>query len=58
MVKLVAEIGCNHKGDFNIAKNMIAVAASCGADVVKFQKRNNKSFKKSKKSNKTNSYFM
>ena len=38
MVKLVAEIGCNHKGDFNIAKNMIAVAASCGADVVKFQK--------------------
>ena len=41
MVKLVAEIGCNHKGDFNIAKNMIAVAASCGADVVKFQKRNN-----------------
>ena len=42
MVKLVAEIGCNHKGDFKIAKEMIAIAASCGADVVKFQKRNNK----------------
>ena len=41
MLKLIAEIGCNHKGDFNIAKEMIAVAASCGANVIKFQKRNN-----------------
>ena len=40
--KLIAEIGCNHKGDFEIAKEMIEVAADCGADVVKFQKRDNK----------------
>ncbi len=40
--KVVAEIGCNHKGDFEIAKKMIVVAASfCEADAVKFQKRNN-----------------
>lgn len=35
----VAEIGCNHKGDVNIAKQMIVVAKTCGADVAKFQKR-------------------
>jgi sialic acid synthase len=40
--KVVAEIGCNHKGDFNIALEMIKVAKFCGADAVKFQKRNNK----------------
>lgn len=40
---LVAEIGCNHKGDLNIAKEMIHMAKHfCQADVVKFQKRNNK----------------
>lgn len=39
--KVIAEIGCNHKGDMAIAKEMILVAASfCKADVVKFQKRN------------------
>lgn len=39
--KVIAEIGCNHKGDMAIAKEMIMVAASfCKADVVKFQKRN------------------
>jgi len=38
--KVIAEIGCNHKGDLNLAKQMISVAASfCSADVVKFQKR-------------------
>lgn len=38
---VVAEIGCNHKGDMTVAKEMIAIAASfCKADVVKFQKRN------------------
>ncbi len=37
---VVAEIGCNHKGDVEVAKEMIRVAASfCGVDVVKFQKR-------------------
>lgn len=41
MPKVIAEIGCNHKGDMAIAKEMIMVAASfCKADVVKFQKRN------------------
>ena len=39
---IIAEIGCNHKGNFNIAKKMIEIAASCGADYAKFQKRDNK----------------
>lgn len=40
---VVAEIGCNHKGDLNIAKEMIRVAADfCKVDAVKFQKRNPK----------------
>lgn len=39
----IAEIGCNHKGDINIAKELIKVAKIfCNADAVKFQKRNNK----------------
>jgi N-acetylneuraminate synthase len=43
MAKVIAEIGCNHKGDLDIAKEMISVAARvCGADVAKFQKRNNR----------------
>lgn len=38
--KVIAEIGCNHKGDIAIAKEMILVAATfCKVDVVKFQKR-------------------
>lgn len=41
--KIIAEIGCNHKGDMNIAKEMIMTAATyCKADVVKFQKRYNR----------------
>lgn len=41
--KVIAEIGCNHKGDMEIAKELIKVAKIfCNADVVKFQKRNNK----------------
>jgi N-acetylneuraminate synthase len=40
--QVIAEIGCNHKGDFNIAKELIAKAKFCGADVAKFQKRNNR----------------
>lgn len=43
MVKIIAEIGCNHKGSMEIAKEMIGVAAAvCRADSVKFQKRNNR----------------
>ena len=41
--KVVAEIGCNHKGDMDIAKEMILVAATfCKVDGIKFQKRNPK----------------
>jgi sialic acid synthase len=41
--RVIAEIGCNHKGDLEIAKELIKVAAHvCGADVAKFQKRNPK----------------
>lgn len=37
---IIAEIGCNHKGDMQIARDMIETAATyCKADVVKFQKR-------------------
>lgn len=40
---IIAEIGCNHKGDMNIAKEMIMTAATyCKADIVKFQKRCNR----------------
>lgn len=38
---VIAEIGCNHKGDIAIAREMIKVAKSfCDVDKVKFQKRN------------------
>lgn len=41
--KVVAEIGCNHKGEMSIAKELILTAAVyCKADYVKFQKRNNR----------------
>lgn len=40
---VIAEIGCNHKGDFEIAKQLVDIAKKfCGVDVVKFQKRNSK----------------
>lgn len=38
--KVIAEVGCNHKGDMAIAKELIMVGATfCKADVIKFQKR-------------------
>ena len=40
--KVIAEIGCNHMGDMSIAKDLILLAKESGADVAKFQKRNNK----------------
>ncbi len=41
--KVIAEIGCNHKGSMDIAKELISIAAMYAkADVVKFQKRCNK----------------
>lgn len=40
---IIAEIGCNHKGDMTIAKELIKIASIfCNVDAVKFQKRNNK----------------
>ena len=40
--KFIAEIGCNHRGDVETAKQMMVVAKTCGADVVKFQKRHSR----------------
>lgn len=40
--KVISEIGCNHKGDFEIAKELIKLSKDCGAEFAKFQKRNNK----------------
>ena len=36
-VFIIAEIGVNHNGDLQLAKDMVAAAAACGADCVKFQ---------------------
>ncbi len=38
-VYVIAEIGLNHNGDVEIAKQLIDVAADSGAQAVKFQKR-------------------
>jgi len=39
-IYVVAEIGCNHMGDIDIAKKMIEIAAKhCKVNAVKFQKR-------------------
>jgi sialic acid synthase len=39
----ICEVGCNHRGDFDTALEMIKIAAQIGkVDVVKFQKRNNR----------------
>lgn len=41
--RVIAEIGCNHKGEFDTALEMIKIAKIfCDADIVKFQKRNNR----------------
>lgn len=39
IVKLILETGCNHQGNINIAKDMIATARLLGVWGVKFQKR-------------------
>lgn len=36
---IIAEIGINHSGNLEIAKQLIDMAKDCGADLVKFQKR-------------------
>lgn len=42
-IYIIAEIGCNHCGNPEIAKSMIEVAKKCGVDAVKFQTFNAKS---------------
>ncbi len=36
---IVAEVGINHNGDLEQAKELISTAAAAGCDAVKFQKR-------------------
>ncbi|WP_221790478.1 N-acetylneuraminate synthase family protein [Paenibacillus cucumis (ex Kampfer et al. 2016)] len=40
---IIAEIGANHNGDMELAKEMIDAAVKCGVDAVKFQSWTNKS---------------
>ena len=40
--KLIAEIGCNHKGEMSIAKELIKIAVESGVEVVKLQKRHSR----------------
>jgi len=40
--KVMAEIGCNHMGELEIAKELLTLAKQSGADYGKFQKRNPK----------------
>ena len=39
--KIIAEIGCNHKGDISITKQLLDMVATSGVKIAKFQKRNN-----------------
>ena len=36
---IIAEIGINHNGSVNIAKQLIDIAKESGCDAVKFQKK-------------------
>jgi sialic acid synthase len=39
---IISEIGCNHMGSIDTAKELIKLSKDAGADVAKFQKRHNK----------------
>ena len=39
-IYIISEIGINHNGDVNLAKELIKNSSDAGADAVKFQKRN------------------
>lgn len=39
-VFFIAEAGVNHNGRLDLARRLVQIAADCGADAVKFQKRN------------------
>ena len=36
-LEVIAEAGCNHAGDLDVALKMVRVAKECGADTIKFQ---------------------
>jgi N-acetylneuraminate synthase len=40
MTYIIAEIGINHNGDLDLAKELIDIASKTGCNAVKFQKRN------------------
>ena len=40
--RIISEIGCNHKGDFQIAKDLLKLSRDAGVYAAKFQKRNPK----------------
>jgi len=40
MVTIIVEIGTNHMGDVNVAKQIIDIAVDSGADIVKLQRKN------------------
>ncbi|MGI8973684.1 MAG: N-acetylneuraminate synthase family protein [Gaiella sp.] len=40
---VIAELGHNHQGDLDKARDLIRIAAECGVDAVKLQKRDNRS---------------
>lgn len=51
-INFVAEVGCNHQGNFNLVLKMIDQLKNfCNVDYVKFQKRNNKELLDFKKYN-------
>jgi N-acetylneuraminate synthase/sialic acid synthase len=39
----IAEVGQNHQGDINLAKQYVNIFSKSGADIIKFQSRHNKS---------------
>jgi N-acetylneuraminate synthase/sialic acid synthase len=41
-ITIIAEVGQNHQGQFDVAREYIRTFAAIGADVIKFQVRNNK----------------
>lgn len=43
-VLIVAEVGNNHEGNFEIAKELVHKAAECGVDAVKFQTFNTENY--------------
>ena len=47
-VTIIAEAGVNHNGKFSLAKKLVDIASSCGADFIKFQTFNPNSISTSK----------